>query len=130
MSQGAGETAAESVSPTEAARQRKRLRLVGAGIAVAGLLTVLVASVSTRPHAILVYGLAGLAVGWFVLERLEGGATGLSLGLLTGSLGVWLWPHLEGESYVVLGVLLVATGALNALLTPQFHRLGARLGDR
>lgn len=130
MSHGAGETTDGSGSPTEAERQRKRLRLVGAGIAVSGVLTVLVATISTRPHGILVFGLAGLAVGWFVLEQLQGGVTGLSLGLLTGSMGVWLWPHLEGESYVVLGGLLVATGALHAILAPQFHSLGARVADR
>lgn len=112
------------------AREQKRLRLVGVGIAVSGLLTLLVAWVSTRPHGILVFGLGGLAVGWFVLERAQGGATGLSLGLLTGSFGAWLWPQLEGESYVVLGGLLVAGGVLNAIMTPEFHRLGRRLAER
>lgn len=111
-------------------RQQKQLRLVGAGIVVSGLLTLVVAWISTRPHAILVFGLAGLAIGWFVLEQVQGGATGLSLGLLTGSFGAWLWPQLEGESYLLLGVLLVAVGVLNAVLTPEFHRLGARLADR
>lgn len=111
-------------------RQQKQLRLVGVGIVVSGLLTLVVAWISTRPHAILVFGLAGLAIGWFVLEQVQGGATGLSLGLLTGSFGAWLWPQLEGESYLLLGVLLVAVGVLNAVLTPEFHRLGARLADR
>jgi F0F1-type ATP synthase assembly protein I len=69
-------------------RQQKRLELIGWGIVVAGLSTLVVASVSTRPHGILVYGLLGLAVAVLVLEKTQGGATGLSLGLLTGSFGV------------------------------------------
>jgi F0F1-type ATP synthase assembly protein I len=69
--------------------QLKHLRLIGWGIVAAGLATLVVASVSTRPHAILVYGLLGLAVAVLVLEKAQGGATGLSLGLLTGSFGVW-----------------------------------------
>lgn len=114
----------------EADRQQEQLRLVGVGIVLSGLLTVLVAWISTRPHGILVFGLAGLAIGWFVLEQVQGGATGLSLGLLTGSFGAWLWPQLEGESYLFLGVLLVTVGALNTVLTPAFHRFGARLAGR
>jgi len=115
---------------SEEERQRKHLRLVGYGIAVAGLLTLLVTYVSTRPFGILVWGLAGLAVALLVLEKTQGGASGLSLGILTGSFGVWVWPNLDGGSFYLLGVLLVAVGALNAALTPQFRRLGERLADR
>lgn len=115
---------------SEDERHRKHLRLVGWGIAVSGLLTLLVAHVSTRPHAILVYGLLGLAVAVLVLEKTQGGVTGLPLGLLTGSFGVWMWPHLEDGSYYVLGFLLVGVGVVNALLTPEFRRLGERLADR
>lgn len=115
---------------SEDERQQKHLRLVGYGIAASGLLTVLAAYASTRPHGILVWGLGGLAVAALVLEFTQGGASGLSLGLLTGSFGVWMWPHLDGGSYYVLGVMLFAVGALNAALTPQFRRLGKRLADR
>lgn len=120
----------EESSATESERQREQLRLVGVGIVLSGLLTVLVAWISTRPHGILVFGLAGLAIGWFVLEQVQGSATGLSLGILTGSFGAWLWPELGGESYLVLGALLVAVGVLNAVLTPAFHGFGARLAGR
>ncbi|QLD90732.1 hypothetical protein HWV07_17450 [Natronomonas salina] len=120
----------EEAELTEEERQRKHLRLVGYGIAVSGLLTLLVASVSTRPYGILVWGLGGLAVAALVLEATQGGARGLSLGLLTGSFGVWIWPHLDGGSYYMLGVLLVAVGALNAALTPHFRRFGERLAER
>lgn len=120
----------EDEGPSDEERQRKNLRLVGWGIAVSGLLTLVVASVSTRPHGILVYGLGGLAVAVLVLETTQGGASGLSLGLLTGSFGVWAWPHLEGGSYYVLGFMLGGVGVVNALLTPEFRELGERLADR
>lgn len=120
----------EESGVSESERQREQLRLVGAGIVLSGLLTLLVAWISTRPHDILVFGLAGLAIAWFVLEQVQGSATGLSLGILTGSFGAWLWPELGGESYLVLGALLVAVGVLNAVLTPAFHGFGARLAGR
>lgn len=115
---------------TEEERQRKHLRLVGYGIAVSGLLTLGVAYVSSRPHGILVWGLGGLAVAALVLEVTQGGSRGLSLGFLTGSFGVWIWPHLDGGSYSVLGVMLIAVGVLNAALTPHFRQLGERLAER
>lgn len=111
-------------------RQQKHLRLVGYGISVSGVLTLLVAAASTRPHGILVWGLGGLAVMALVLEVTQGGARGLSLGFLTGSFGVWMWPFLDGGSYYVLGAMLVAVGALNAVLTPKFRRIGERLAER
>lgn len=108
-------------------RQRKQLRLVGYGITIAGVLTYLVASFSTRPYDILVYGLAGLAIAMLVFEKLEGGAMGISLGLLTGSFGVWLWPNVGGGDFYVLGYMLVLAGLANALLTPYFRDFGERL---
>lgn len=115
---------------SEDERRRKHLRLVGYGIAASGLLTLLVTYVSTRPHGILVYGIGALAVGVLVLEKTQGGAMGLSLGLLSGSFGVWLWPRLDGGSYYALGFMLVGVGIVNAALSPQFRRLGERLADR
>jgi hypothetical protein len=120
----------EASELTEEERQRKHLRLVGYGIAVSGLLTLGVAAISTRPHSILVWGLGGLAVAALVLEVTQGGARGLSIGLITGSFGVWLWPHLDGGSYTVLGAMMIAVGVLNAALTPHFRQLGERLADR
>jgi hypothetical protein len=111
-------------------RQRKQLRLVGYGITIAGVLTYLVASFSSRPYDILVYGLAGLAIAMLVFEKLEGGAMGISLGLLTGSFGVWLWPNVGGGDFYVLGYMLVLAGLANALLTPYFRDFGERLAKR
>lgn len=119
----------DAATDQDAVRQEKKLRLVGYGIALAGLLTLLVAFISTRPHAILVYGLGGMAVATLVLEKTQGGAMGLSLGLLTGSFGVWLWPHLDGGSYYLLGLMLFGVGLVNALLTPKFRELGEKLAD-
>jgi hypothetical protein len=114
----------------ESDRQRKQLRLVGYGITIAGVLTYLVAYFSTRPYEILVFGLAGLAIAMLVFEKLEGGAMGVSLGLLTGSFGVWLWPQLVGGDIFVLGYMLVLAGLANVLLTPYFRDIGERLADR
>jgi uncharacterized membrane protein len=111
-------------------RQRKQLRLVGYGITIAGVLTYLVAHFSTRPYDILVFGLAGLAIAMLVFERIEGGAMGISLGLLTGSFGVWLWPNVGSGDFSVLGYMLVLAGLANALLTPYFRDLGDRLAER
>lgn len=110
--------------------QEAHLRRVGYGIAISGVLTLLVASASTRPHGILVWGLGGLAVMALVLEATQGGARGFSLGFLTGSFGVWLWPHLDGGSFYTLGLMLFAVGVLNAVLTPLFRGIGKRLAGR
>ena len=115
---------------SEEERQQKHLRLVGYGISISGVLTLLVAAASSRPHGILVWGLGGLAVMALVLEATQGGARGLSLGFLTGSFGVYLWPHLDGGSYYALGFMLFAVGVLNAVLTPHFRELGKRLAGR
>lgn len=115
---------------TDEEQQRKQLRRVGYGIAVSGLLVVLVALVSTRPFDILVYGLAGLAFATLVLEYTGDATPGLSLGFLAASFGVWMWGSIDGGRFVVLGGLLVAVGLLNAALTPYFRALGERLAGR
>lgn len=120
----------EEASLDEAAQQRKQLRRVGYGIAVGGLLTVLVALGSSRPRPIVVYGLLGVAVAVFVLEFLEVGASGTAVGLLLASIGGWIWPLLGGESYRTLGVTLVIVGLVNAAVTPYFRHLGERLAER
>ena len=111
-------------------RQEEKLRRVGYGIALAGVLAVLVDLVSARPRPIVVYGLLGLAVAVFVLGSLQSEASGLGLGLLVGSLGGWVWRELGGESYAVLGVTLVIVGLVNAATTPYFRRFGERLAGR
>jgi putative effector of murein hydrolase len=111
-------------------RQEEKLRRVGYGIALAGVLTVAVDLVSVRPRPIVVYGLLGLAVAVFVLGSLQSEASGLGLGLLVGSLGGWVWRELGGASYAVLGVTLVIVGLVNAATTPYFRRLGERLAGR
>lgn len=118
----------EETTPDEAEeRQREQLRRVGYGIAVAGVLAALVALISTDPGPIVVYGLLAVAIGTFVLESIEGGASGLSLGLLVGSFGGWLWPKVDGGSYLALGGTLVVVGLVNAAVTPYFRELGKRL---
>jgi ABC-type phosphate transport system permease subunit len=111
-------------------RQEAKLRRVGYGIALAGVLAVLVDLVSARPQPIVVYGLLGLAVAVFVLESLQSEPSGLGIGLLVGSLGGWVWPQIGGGSYAVLGVTLVLVGFINAATTPYFRRLGERLAGR
>jgi hypothetical protein len=110
--------------------QQKQLRRIGYGIIVSGVLTYLVTYFSTRPYRILVFGLAGLAVALLVFEKIEGGTMGVSLGLLTGSFGVWLWPQIEGGNFYVLGYMLILAGLANVLLMPYFRNLGERLADR
>jgi len=106
-----------------------KLRRVGYGIALAGLLAVLVDLVSARPQPIVIYGFGGLAVAVFVLESLQSEPSGLGIGLLVGSLGGWVWPEIGGASYTVLGVTLVVVGFVNAATTPYFRRLGERLAE-
>ena len=110
--------------------QEERLRRVGYGIVLAGVLAVLIDLVSARPRPIVVYGLLGLAVAVFVLETLQSEASGLGVGLLVGSLGGWVWPEIGGASYAVLGVTLVVVGLVNAATTPYFRRLGERMAER
>ena len=110
--------------------QEERLRRVGYGIVLAGVLAVLVDLVSVRPRPIVVYGLLGLAVAVFVLETLQSEVSGLGVGLLVGSIGGWVWPEIGGTSYAVLGVTLVVVGLVNAATTPYFRRLGERIAGR
>lgn len=111
-------------------RGHKQLRLVSYGMVVSGAVTLLVAAVSTRPSGIVVFGLGGLAVAALVFERTQGGAVGISLGFLIGSLSAWLWSAGNGGSHEVLGGLLIVAGVVNTVLLPPFYRLGERLGDR
>lgn len=120
----------EGAEGPDAEAQRRRLRLVGYGISASGVLTLLVDAMSAQPQDILVVGLAGLALATLVLSMTEGSGAGLSLGFLTGSFGVWLWPHLDGGSHLALGLMLIGAGAANAVLTPYFHGVGERLADR
>lgn len=120
----------EDVADGQSEYQREQLRRIGYGITISGVLTYLVAYFSTRPYEILVFGLAAVAIALLVFEKIEGGTIGVSLGLLTGSFGVWLWPRIEGGSFFVLGYMLVLAGLANVLLTPYFRDIGERLGDR
>lgn len=119
---------------TEEKAQKKQLRLIGFGVVLSGIIALLVASISTRPHGILLFGLGAVAVATLVFEKTQGARVGLSLGFLTATIGVWLWPYLEPDgSYLVLGVLLIGIGVINVLLTPlslYFRRMGERLAER
>ncbi len=111
-------------------RQQRQIRLVSYGTAFSGALILLVDFVSTQPYGILFFGLGGLALATLVFERTQGAAVGLSLGLLTGSVAVWLWPIVDGGPYTVLAVLLIVVSVLNTVLLPPFYRLGERLAER
>lgn len=114
---------------SEIERRRKQLQLVNYGIVASGVVTLLVAVVSTQPHGILFFGLGALALAMVVFEYTQNAAFGLSFGLLTGSFGVWVWPRLDGESYLVLGGMLVVVGIVNAVITPYFYQLGAERAE-
>lgn len=120
----------DETTEEEAARQRKVLRRIGYGIVAAGVLTALVGVVSSQPRPIVVYGFLGFAVAVFVVESLEGDASGISVGLVFGSFGGWLWPKVSGESYVVLGATLAVVGLVNAAVAPYFRQLGERIAER
>ena len=111
-------------------RNHKQLRLVSYGMVASGIATLLVAAVSTRPRGIVIFGLGGLAVAALVFERTQGGAIGISLGFLIGSLAAWVWSTGNGGNYYALGGLLIVAGVINTVLLPPFYRLGERLGDR
>lgn len=109
---------------------QQQIRLVSYGTGFSGAVILLVDFVSTQPHGILFFGLGGLAFATLVFERTQGAAVGVSLGLLTSSIAVWLWPIVDGGSYAVLAVLLIAISVLNTVLLPPFYRLGERLAER
>lgn len=125
-----GETDDEGgVSDDEAGK--RQLRLLGVGFVLAGVLTYLLAGAADpRQLLVLLLGLLGLAA--LVLERTQRAIAGISIGLLTGGIGVWLWPFLQtGDlGYRYVGGLMVAVGLVNVLLAPvglYFRRLGKRL---
>lgn len=123
------------MADTDEAVQLRQLRLLGAGTLAAGLLVVGVGTVSSRPHRVLVVGLAFLGVAALVFEGTQGATVGVSLGLLTAAAVVWLWPSVgSGETdFGFLGAMLVVVGLLNAVGAPVVVRLwqfGERLGER
>lgn len=119
-----------SDEPDGVGRPQHQIRLVSYGTAVSGALILLVDFASSQPYGILFFGLGGLALATLVFERTQGAAVGLSLGLLTGSVAVWLWPIVDGGAYSALGVLLLAVSVLNVVVLPSFYRLGERLAER
>lgn len=113
---------------------KRQLRLVGVGFVLSGLVTLGLANASD-PRGMLVALLGFLGFAALVLEATQGYTHGLSFGLLTGGIGVWLWPILQAgdAGYTYLGLLMVAVGLVNVLLAPVglwFRRLGERLGER
>lgn len=113
---------------------KRQLRLVGVGFVVAGLLTLGLSNASD-PRGLLVAILGFLGFAVLVLEATQGYTHGLSFGLLTGGIGVWLWPIIRATEagFTYLGFLMVAVGLVNVLLAPiglYFRRLGERLGGR
>jgi len=116
--------------PVAADSQDRHVRRVGYGIAAAGVLATAIAAVSTRPGPVIVYGLLGTGVALVVLEGLQTGGIGFSLGILAAAAGAWLWPSLGGASHLVLGGVLIVVGLVNAAVTPYFRDLGERLAGR
>lgn len=119
----------------EEAAQLRQLRLLGVGTVASGLLVVGVDAASTKPHGILVYGLGALGIIALVLERTQSTPVGVSLGLLTGSVIVWLWPWISAGEFDLwfVGTMLVLVGLLNVVGSPvvlYMRRLGERLGER
>ncbi|MFC7234072.1 hypothetical protein [Halosegnis marinus] len=109
---------------------KRQLRLLGIGFALAGVVTFGLAN-AAEPQATLVplLGFAGIAT--FVLERTQGYVSGVSFGLLAGSVGVGLWPVIGDPSlgYGYLGSVLVGAGVVNVLFAPvgeYFRKLGQR----
>ena len=109
--------------------QERHVRRVGYGIATAGVLATAIAAVSTRPGPVIVYGLLGTGAALVVLEALQTGGIGFSLGILAAAAGAWLWPSLGGASHLVLGGVLVAVGLFNAAVTPYVRGLGERIAE-
>lgn len=112
----------------------KQLRLLGVGFALGGVVTYALAN-AADPQGLLVPLLGFLGIGTFVLERTQGYVSGVSFGLLAGSVGVGLWPTVGDPSlgYGYLGGVLVGAGIVNVLFAPvggYFRRLGERAGRR
>lgn len=119
---------------TERSRQKRQLRLLGAGFIASGLVTLLLAN-GENPGTTLVFLLGFVGFAGIVLERLQGITPGFSFGLVTGGISVWAWPYLAvaGVDYAYLGSLMVGVGLVNVLLAPiglWFRRLGERLGEK
>ncbi|MEF8843432.1 MAG: hypothetical protein V5A62_17705 [Haloarculaceae archaeon] len=114
--------------------QRRKLRLLGTGTVLSGLLTVGASRVFADPYDPVVFGLAFLTVATMAFEYTEGRPAGLSLGFLTGGVIVWLLPVLSPEaSFAFTGAILVLFGLLNVVFPPFalfFSNLGRRLARR
>lgn len=128
------ETDEAEAGPDDDEAGKRQLRLLGVGFVVSGVLTYLLAD-ATDPGGMLVLLLGFLGVGTLVLERTQGATPGVSMGLLTGGIGVWLWPYLQAgdDGFRYLGTLMVAVGLVNVLLAPvglYFRRLGQRLAGK
>lgn len=127
-----GGTEAGDDAPTDDEEGKRQLRLLGAGFVLSGAITYLLAG-ATDPRGTVVLLLGFLGVAALVLEKTQGATVGVSMGLLSGGFGVWLWPYIRsgGAGYDYLGVLMVGVGLVNVLLAPvglYFRRLGRRLG--
>lgn len=115
-------------------RQLRQLRLLGAGTLIAGLLVVAVAATSSEPYDILIVTLGFLGVSALVFEQTQGATVGISLGLLTSGVVVWLWPHIgtADTEFAFVGAMLVAVGAVNVAAAPvalRLRRFGESLGQ-
>lgn len=116
-------------------RELRQLRLLGVGTLVGGLLAAAVAAASTKPYGILIVTLGFMGIAALVFEQTQGATVGVSLGLLTSGVVVWLWPYIGSTetSFVFVGAMLALVGAVNVVAAPVTLRLrqyGERLGGR
>jgi uncharacterized protein YjeT (DUF2065 family) len=125
----AQETAGNETESDE--RQKRKLRRLGVGAAVSGLLVVVAVQVFPDPTDILVGGLGFVGIALLVFEYTEGVEGGFSLGFITSGLIVWLHPILAGESeYTFTGILLILLGIINFVFPPFalfFQNIGKRM---
>lgn len=112
---------------------KRQLRLLGVGTGVAGLLVLAGALSAADLQRELVYLLGFLGVAALVLEYTQGATPGVSLGLLTGGLILWIAPYVGVDDPLFVGALLVLIGVVNTVgagVSLYFRRLGERLGER
>lgn len=113
-------------------RQKRQIRLLGAGTAAGGLLVVAASFTSLGRGALVpLFGFLGIAV--LILERTQGTTSGASFGLLTAGLVLWLAGLLGPTDLRALGGMLVLVGLVNVAATRvalYFRRLGEKAGER
>lgn len=110
---------------------KRQFRLLGVGFIAAGAVIVALSN-ATDPQTLLVTLLGFLGFAALVLERTQDVVPGVSFGLLTGGIAVWLWPTIRAGAvgYDYLGTLVIVVGLVNVAFAPvalHVRRFGERL---